>query len=299
MPSLNEELRLPKANLSEFQVITERLLKYMTDMISESVLYGDYRICSASIASTRKTIRPYNFNLLIRDYDDFNKKFDVLINIAQKIERGEREFKPSDFHLVDQVIYTIQQSIGIGFDLLFEPNSARKHVGNRFEELIRALFDLLKIPNKKIILNIPYETDEGEKYYKCETDVIISPFQTVKSNSRSLHSDEIVISLKTTTKDRMPKIFIDKILMEKFLGHPVRVLGISQNDIQRKDNQKKAKISSTFVSNLFMVYTKFLTELEGYYYLDIPRKAKEQPFNQYIFPFSKLILHDLWKLLVS
>jgi hypothetical protein len=97
----------------------------------------------------------------------------------------------------------------------------------------------------------------------------------------------------------MPKIFIDKMLMERFVGHPVKVIGISQNDIQRKDDGDIPKISYTFVSNLFMVYTRFLTQLEGYYYLDVPARALETPFNQHIFPFSKFLLEDLWNLINS
>ena len=91
----------------------------------------------------------------------------------------------------------------------------------------------------------------------------------------------------------MPKIFIDKILLERFLEHPVKVVGISQNDIQRKGNDK---ISATFVSNLFMVYTRFLVQLEGYYYLDRPLRSFEEPFNQYIFSFSKFLIDDVWEL---
>lgn len=116
------------------------------------------------------------------------------------------------------------------------------------------------------------------------------------SISKSIDKHEIVVSLKTTTKDRMPKIFIDKVLMERFLGYPVKVVGISQNDIQRKEGSK-IKISYTFVSNLFMVYTRFLAELEWYYYLDPPHRTMEKPFNQHIFPFSKFLLTDLWKML--
>ncbi len=128
---------------------------------------------------------------------------------------------------------------------------------------------------------------------------VISPFPEVRSNTQYIDPKEIVISLKTTTKDRMPKIFIDKLLMERFVGHPVKVIGISQNDIQRKDDGKEPKISYTFVSNLFMVYTKFLTELDGYYYLDLPSKSLEKPFNQHIFSFSKFLLIDVWKILSS
>lgn len=137
------------------------------------------------------------------------------------------------------------------------------------------------------------------KYYKCETDIVISPHKSVKSNSRYIDEQEVVISLKTTTKDRMPKIFVDKMLMERFVGHPVKIVGISLNDIQRKNSVKGAKISYTFVPNLFIVYTNFLTRLNGYYYFDMPKRAKEAPFNQYIFRFSKFILKDVWSLLGS
>ena len=153
------------------------------------------------------------------------------------------------------------------------------------------------IANKKIVLKIPYNTQNGEKFYRCETDVVISPYNEVRSSSTDIDLNEIVLSLKTTTKDRMPKIFIDKILMERFLKHSVKIVGISQNDVQRKEDNDQIKISYTFVSNLFMVYSNFLTELEGYYYLDMPAKAIEPPFNNYIFPFSNFILTDLWKLL--
>ncbi len=137
------------------------------------------------------------------------------------------------------------------------------------------MLSAVNISLKKIVINIPYETEEGEKFYKCETDVVVSPYNKVRSNSQNIDQIELIISLKTTTKDRMPKIFIDKILLENFLKHPVRVVGISQNDIQRKGEDKT---SYTFVSNLFMVYTKFLIQLEGYYYLDIPARALESPF---------------------
>ncbi|HDL17641.1 MAG TPA: hypothetical protein ENH29_01145 [Bacteroidetes bacterium] len=54
-----------------------------------------------------------------------------------------------------------------------------------------------------------------------------------------------------------------------------------------------------FNKYLFMVYTRFLARLEGYYYLDIPKKALIAPYNQHIFPFSQFILEDIWKLLDS
>lgn len=195
---------------------------------------------------------------------------------------------------IDKVAYTVQQAIGVGLDLLVNSNSARKHVGNRFEELIRLIIDRIGVTNKKIVLNIPYSTDDGEKLYKCETDLVFSPYEVVKSGTKKIYPQEVVLSLKTTSKDRMGKIFIDKLLMQRFCKHDVKVIGIFLNDVQRKEDNN---ISFTFVSGLFMVYTEFLTKLEGVYFLDMPPKTTESPYNKHIFPFSNFLLEDIWELL--
>ncbi|MBA7582788.1 hypothetical protein ES708_24725 [subsurface metagenome] len=297
MPSLAEDLQTQKCVMEDFRSIAERVLNYMPEMITEEIDFGNYLICASTTAGNRKTIRPYKKNLFINNPNQFNDLYNQFIHILEKIQRDDKNFENIHYSILDKVIYTIQQSIGIGLDFLVEQNSSKKHVGNRFEELIRTLLTEMNIPNKKVVLRIPYETEEGKKYYRCETDVIISPYESVRSDMGNIDPKEIVISLKTSTKDRMPKIFIDKILLERFLDHPVRMIGISQNDIQRKEDKGKIKVSYTFVSNLFMVYTKFLTELEGYYYIDIPKRALETPFNKHIYPFSKFILKDVWELL--
>jgi hypothetical protein len=141
------------------------------------------------------------------------------------------------------VLYTIQQSIGAGFDLLMDPNSDRKHVGNRFEELVKAVFTAIGVPNKKVVIEIPYATEDGDKNYTCENDLILSPYSTLPSDDareqvvlevdennvqspvqdeivltpdaemqaeKYINKQEIVVSVKTTSKDRMGKMFMDK-----------------------------------------------------------------------------------------
>lgn len=76
---------------------------------------------------------------------------------------------------------------------------------------------------------------EGTKIYKAENDLIISPFKKVKSTSKTLDEKEIVISIKTTPKDRMIKMFGDKLLLEKFVKHKQTVVGIFLNDVKRKE----------------------------------------------------------------
>lgn len=162
-------------------------------------------------------------------------------------------------------------------------------VGNRFEELIKAVFTEIGVVNKKLVLQIPYETDEGSKTYKCENDLILSPHEKVQSTANSLDEFEIVVSVKTTSKDRLGKMFIDKILLERFVDHPQKVIGIFLNDVQRKEDNN---ISFTLVSGLFMVYTKFLTKLDGIYYLDPPPNASKKPYSDHMKRFSELITTD-------
>ncbi|KAA6302110.1 MAG: hypothetical protein EZS26_001711 [Candidatus Ordinivivax streblomastigis] len=234
--------------------------------------------------------------LYIQDETIFEQSYQIFLQTLSKIKSRNLEFKKDEKDNINSFLYTIQQSIGAGLDLMVDPNSARKHVGNRFEELIRVVFTDIGISNKRIVLRIPYNTDEGEKIYKCENDLVLSPFEKVASTPEQLNEKEIVVSVKTTSKDRMGKMFIDKILLEKFVKHPQKVVGIFNNDVQRKKNND---ISFTLVSGLFMVYTKFLTEVEGVYYLDPPPTAQKEPYNRYMKPFSELITSDVFKLFAS
>ena len=295
MIPLDKDLQKIKQNLDEFGNITKRVLKYLPNVLSSFEDKNSYRIYSSQIAGTTKYIRPINKSLFLKDEQDFISSFNELRKVLKKV-KIRLVLTDLEKNTIDRTFYTIQQSIGIGLDLLVNPNSARKHVGNRFEELVKVVFTEIGIANKKIVLQIPYETDEGRKTYKCENDLVLSPFKEVKSTSDSLDKKEIVVSVKTTSKDRMGKVFIDKILLERFVGHHQKVIGVFLNDVQRKGANS---ISYTLVSGLFMVYTKFLTALEGVYYLDPPPNAKKKPYSKYMKTFSDLITRDIWVLLPS
>lgn len=295
MKSLPEDLQTPKQNLNEFADVTKRVLDYLPNIVSERVETRDYSILSSVVAGTTKFARPVNKNLFINKIEEFEESHKVFLE-ALRLIKNKKKVKREDYSTIDSVVYTIQQSLGVGMDFLCNPNSARKHVGNRFEELIRNIVSQAGITNDKVVFKIPYPSEEGEKLYSCETDIILSPHKEVRSNIKTINKDEIVISLKTTSKDRMGKIFLDKLLMQKFAEHPVKVVGIFLNDVQRKETKK---ISYTFVSGLFMVYTKFLTRLEGVYFVDPPPITKGTPYNEHIYPFSKFIADDIWVLLAS
>lgn len=294
--ALDADLQEKKHDLSEFVTLTISILNYLPAVLTSYKDKGDYRIHLNEQAGVRKFIRPINTKFFLSNPDTFETKYSLFTALLERIKDGDRNFTNEELLTIDQTLYTIQQSIGAGLDLLVNPNSARKHVGNRFEELMKCVFTKIGIANKKTVLQIPYETDEGTKVYKCENDLILSPFDQVKSTSKSLDKNEIVVSVKTSSKDRMGKMFIDKILLERFVKHDQKVIGIFLNDVQRKGEDN---ISYTLVSGLFMVYSNFLTELEGVYYLDPPPNAKKEPYNKYMKSFSNLITADVWRLLTS
>jgi hypothetical protein len=293
MKPLPKDLQTPKKSLDDFYEVTKRVLGHLPDIVSERATAKNYIILSSIMAGTSKLARPINKDLFIFNSHVFDNQYNEFLSIIKKI-KGKKAITQEDYKNIDSVVYTIQQSMGVGMDFLCNPNSSRKHVGNRFEELIRLIVTELGVKNDKVVFKIPYPSEYGEKLYSCETDIIISPHNSVKSGTKSIDEEEIVISLKTSSKDRMGKIFLDKLLMQKFAEHPVKVVGIFLNDVQRKD---KEKISYTFVSGLFMVYTMFLTKLEGVYFVDPPSITQKAPYNQHIAPFSKFLAEDIWKLL--
>lgn len=249
MLPLGEDLQKVKKNIDEFGEIAIRVLQYLPNVLSSTIKKNNYSIHTSKIDATTKFIRPINHDLFIYNDQEFILSFNQLKTTLYRVKLGQ-VIEEHEKKCIDRTVYTIQQSIGAGLDLFVNQNSARKHVGNRFEELIKVIFTEIGVSNKKLVLQIPYETEEGSKTYKCENDLIISPFLKVRSSVNSLDDKEVVVSIKTTSKDRMGKMFIDKILLERFVGHPQKVIGIFLNDVQRKENDN---ISFTLVSGLFEI----------------------------------------------
>jgi hypothetical protein len=294
MPSLAEDLQTPKRSLQEFKEVTLRVLHYLPSVISKHELKRGYTINLSEIAGSKKYVRPIRTELFISNPNDFEREFLLFVELLGRLKAGDREFPEQAYSLIDRVSYTMQQSIGAGLDLVVDPNSSRKHVGNRFEELIRIILKDIGVVNKKIVFSIPYETDTGTEIYSCETDIVFSPYEEVRSTPSSIDPKEFVVSLKSSSKDRMSKMFMDKILLQEFVKSPIRHVGIFVNDVQRKGSND---ISYTFVPGLFLVYTKFIAQFDGIYFIDPPAVALKQPYNRLVFPFSKFILKDVWAMI--
>ena len=282
---LVEDLQSSVPNLDAFHDLTIRILNYLPEVAQPLFKSRGYTVLASITGSSERIARPYNESLFVADPKLFDEHYVIFRDSLDLLSRQKPVNQVTASYAIDRCTYTIQQSLGIALDLLGNPNAARKHVGNRFEELIRQVVQAIGLSNKKLVLKIPY----GGGTYSCETDMVFTTASRVQSTSETVHPDEVVVSLKTTSKDRMSKIFNDKMLMERFVGHPIKMVGIFLNDIQRKD---RAGIAYTFVGGLFMVYTKFMTTLDGVYFVDPPPQVHQEPYQGLVAPFSTFVLRD-------
>jgi hypothetical protein len=130
-----------------------------------------------------------------------------------------------------------------------------------------------------------------------ELDVVFSRNKAIlMSETEYIHSSEIVGSVKTTSKDRLDKIFIDKYLLNKLLGRNIPVVAIFLHDVQRAQRGNSIfGISSTFKSNHFLGYTVALNKLEGIYYVDPrPEMLVNERLREQISDFQQFLVSDMW-----
>ena len=120
-------------------------------------------------------------------------------------------------------------------------------------------------------------------------DLIINAGQLVK----------IIGSVKTSSKDRLDKIFVDKFLLAKLTGKNIPHVAIFLNDVQRKGKSpKEYGVNSTFLPGHFKGYTVKLNPMDGVYYFDIrPNMKTEAILKDHIRTFDCFLFTELWSFL--
>lgn len=103
--------------------------------------------------------------------------------------------------------------------------------------------------------------------------------------------------MKTSSKDSLDKIFVDKFLYNRLTETAIPHIAIFLNDVQRKNTKKENEygINSTFLPGHFKGYTVKLNPLDGVYYCDIrPNMLTEDILKDHIKTFDKLIFEEVW-----
>lgn len=236
--------------------------------------------------------RPLNSRLMY-DAEDFSQAAQQFSLTLEQLKDGE---KPSDElrENVIRTIYTLQQSIGAALDALpaGKSNQARKVNGDLFERLIRLLIVSLDVDCVSGTMQVPVKDAAGNELFKSsyQHDLLLSKDCELK----------IIGSVKTSSKDRIDKVFMDKFLYNKLTDTALPHIAIFLNDVQRKKTRRENEygVSATFLPGHFKAYTVKLNPLDGVFYCDIrPNMVEDALLSQHIKTIDHFFYSDLWELL--
>ena len=173
--------------------------------------------------------RPINENLFMNydKYDKFSKRFIEILNNIKNIKH--------DFSLrndVNNFIYTTQQSIGCALDALpsSKTNTSRKVNGDLFERLMQLIIAQLgfDITSETLGVNIP----QSNEIMNYQNDIEIK-----------IKGEIVAIgSVKTSSKDRIDKIFLDKLMYNRLTVTETPHFAIFLHDVQRAGKEPEYKI---------------------------------------------------------
>lgn len=233
--------------------------------------------------------RPINSKLMysVADFIAAKKSFIGILKNAKDVKSGD------DRQAINRVVYTLQMSIGSALDALpvGKSNTARKINGDLFEHLIRLVIREVGIDCKSGVVQVPVMLRGKEQFrMSYQHDLIVKKNDEIK----------VIGSIKTSSKDRIDKIFIDKFLYSKLTNTHTPHVAVFLNDVQRKNGKQKNKygINSTFLPGHFRGYTVKLNPLDGVYYCDIrPNMLTEDILKDHIRTFDHLLCEDIWKFL--
>lgn len=235
--------------------------------------------------------RPINGNLMFTadEASVLEDDFLPLLKHAKDLKKADAEARRT----IIRSIYTVQQTIGAALDALpaGDSNRARKINGDLFERFIQLLLKRIGLDCGGGTVQVPVVMD-GQELFKMsyQHDLLVK----VNGDLR------IIGSVKTSSKDRIDKIFLDKFLYSKLTGTALPHIAVFLNDVQRKNASKVNEygINATFLPGHFKGFTVKLNPLDGVYYCDIrPNMVSDALLNQHIKTIDHLFCSDIWGLI--
>ncbi|MEJ7758654.1 MAG: hypothetical protein WKF55_03560 [Gemmatimonadaceae bacterium] len=268
-------------------------LKYLTfarnglqaEIVSQNET--NYRFFQYKADGGYRITRPLNANLMysVDDSEALGREFPSMLRSAREIEQGDPRRE-----VFLRSIYTIQQTIGAALDALpgEQSNTARKVNGDLFERFISLLVNAVGVSCQAGVVQVPIVVDgNNEGFMSYQHDLIIKNENELK----------IIGSVKTSSKDRIDKIFLDKFLYSKLTETSIPHIAIFLNDVQRKKGRlaNQYGVNSTFLSGHFRAFTIKLNALDGVYYCDLrPNMKTDAVLSRHIRTIDNFFFGDLW-----
>lgn len=283
-------------SIADYIKFTRNFLTFLTDGLQATIISQNenhYQFYQFKENGHFNITRPINSVLMygLEDIEKIETDFPKILKDVRDLSIGENEHR----EILTKSIYTIQQSIGAALDALpaGRSNQARKINGDLFERLIQELLKEIGVACNTGTVQVPVYLG-GELHFKMnyQHDLLLYNEDELK----------VIGSVKTSSKDRIDKIFMDKFLYNKLTETAIPHVAIFLNDVQRKNTKRENSygINSTFLTGHFKAFTVKLNPLDGVYYCDIrPNMQKDNLLKQNIRTIDYFFCEDVWKLLES
>jgi hypothetical protein len=241
-----------------------------TRIVSPSPSNKRYIFYQYGTAQRDKITRPLNTQLFFESNNGLTAAFERFMEFLGDLKKHKQSIAESkgrkrylESNEINRVVYTLQQSVGCVGDSFENENQSRKRIGQLFESLVKLIIKEIGVTCEPRIINLPIPGHPGREM-SYELDLVFSRNKAIiASETKHIHASEVVGSVKTTSKDRIDKVFLDKFLLTKLLGRKIPVVAIFLHDVQRaKRGESIFGINSTFKSNhLLIPFPKlFMTE---------------------------------------
>lgn len=271
--------------ISDYIEFSKYYLEFISSELQAEIIAqneNNYRFFQYKRDGEYNITRPVNEDLFLRlsDYDSIGKVFEAMLENIRDIKNDELNRK-----YINDFIYTTQQSIGCALDALpsSKTNTSRKVNGDLFERLMQLIIKKLGffIDSETLSIKVP-NSNEMMKY---QNDI------EIKVNG------EIVAigSVKTSSKDRVDKIFLDKLMYNRLTQTNTPHFAIFLHDVQRAGTEPDYKVGQTFLTGHFKAYTIGLNPLDGVYYCDLrPVMKTDNLLKEHIKSLDHLLCEDIW-----
>lgn len=227
--------------------------------------------------------RPVNSDLFFKlaEYENVAPDFGEILTNIRDIRDDEEARKN-----INNFIYTTQQTIGCALDALpsSRTNTSRKVNGDLFERLMQLIMRQLGFTIDSETLSVPVANSEEKMNYQNDIEIKVE--------------GEIVAigSVKTSSKDRIDKIFLDKLMYNRLTNTDTPHFAIFLHDVQRAGKEPNYKTGQTFLTGHFKAYTIGLNPLDGVYYCDLrPIMKTDDLLKEHIKSLDYLLCEDVWK----
>lgn len=250
-------------------IVAQGRQKYRFLQYGERAGYRTTRALNSELFYTSET-----FADAVAQFEDV---FDSIANDACPDESARKT--------VQRVIYTAQQSIGAALDAYPIANTARKVNGDLFERFMNLLVTEVGYECRSGVLRVPYQDTVGmEHKMNYQHDMLLSTDGELKA----------IGSVKTSSKDRFAKVFLDRMIYNKLTKTDLPHVAIFLNDVQRAGSAPNYRINNTFLPGHYRGYSVALGNLEGVYYCDPLEIMEKDPyFSQTISTIDKFFYDDL------